>query len=142
MLIEFRIQLDGAGGARLIGIPAPQNADAVDKNAPVQQQLPAVFQKPTAAAAAATQKNQAGDQPGPDLSTGSPQPFGSGVVFVLGPIVISGSASAQSSPSGDQPGPDLSTGAPVQKKNKNGPALNAGNGDRKAANRRSRGKAQ
>lgn len=102
MLIEFKIQLDGTGAAKV----TPAEA-AVNPNAPSQKQLGTVFTP-----VAAGQKGGSaplGDGPRGGKPTGVSASSGSGMVFVIGPIVISGSGPGEtglggSAPLGDGPG--------------------------------------
>jgi len=111
MLIEFKIQLDGNGGATVI----PASANAINPNLPKELQLGSVAGAPAATGAgAAGQKG--GDAPGADPGTGPPSGVssssGSGIVFVIGPIVICGSGPGHTGPGGDAPGADPGTGKP------------------------------
>jgi hypothetical protein len=107
-------------------------------NSPAQKLLPAVFPAPVAAAPAAAVPAaapaaaapaaaalggaapagaQESDAPLSDLGTGSPSAVvpsipGSGMMFVLGPIVVCGSGPGHSGLGGDAPLSDLGTGRP------------------------------
>jgi hypothetical protein len=125
MVIEFKIQLDDAATARAFTAQAVTNP-----NLPAQKLLPAAFHTPAAAAPAASAKGGAApqepptDAPASDVGTGSPSAVipsipGSGMVFVLGPIVVCGSGPGHSVPGhsglgnsglgGDAPASDLGT---------------------------------
>jgi hypothetical protein len=102
MLIKFEIQLDDNGTAAVTQAQA-----AVNPNAPPPKLLGKAFVAPVAAAPAlipAAQKG--GDAPvdGPGAGPpGSVSSSGSGVVVVLGPIVICGSGPGHTGPGGDAP---------------------------------------
>lgn len=109
MMIEFKIQLDGNGGASIAQTPQI----TADQNAPAQQQVGPAY---VASSAAAKTQKTGGDQPVNGLATGSPSPSsssGSGTVFVIGPIVVCGSAPGHTGPGGDQPVNGLATGKPT-----------------------------
>lgn len=104
MLIKFEIQLDDNG------TPTVTQAEAaVNPKAPAQKQLGQAFVAPVAAAPAAVPANQKGgegpvaDGPGTGKPPGSVSSSGSGVVVVLGPIVICGSGPGHTGPGGDGP---------------------------------------
>jgi hypothetical protein len=107
MLIEFKIQLDDNGGVNVVQAQANPNP-----NLPAQKQLPAGFvaQGPVAP----NPFGKGGDAPLSDTGTGLPSSrgSGSGMVFVLGPIVICGSGPGHTGPGGDAPLSDTGTGAP------------------------------
>jgi hypothetical protein len=111
MLIEFRIQLDGNGGATVVQTQANPNPSLSS-----QQQLPAAYVAPPAAAQnAALRARPGGDAPLGDGGTGLPPGApcsGPGMVFVLGPIVICGPGPGQTGPGGDAPLGDGGTGLP------------------------------
>jgi hypothetical protein len=98
MLIEFKIQLDGSGGATVV----PASANAVNPALPKQTVLGSTF---GGASAVAASKGGDGpvDGPGGGPSTGSVSSSGSGMVFVIGPIVICGSGPGHTGPGGDGP---------------------------------------
>jgi hypothetical protein len=131
MKIEFQIELDDNG---LVSVnSAPPN---VDQNAPRQAQLPNTYVAPAsvgqavakpaeppanpAQPVAGTQpparENRGGAAPIPDPGTGNSGPAmiasGSGLVFVLGPIVICGTGPSHTGPGGAAPIPDPGTGGP------------------------------
>jgi hypothetical protein len=110
MLIEFRIQMDDNGGVNIV--PAQANANP---NLQGQQQLGVAYVAPGPAAPNPAVK-KGGDAPISDLGTGvpagAPLSSGSGMVFVLGPIVICGSGPGHTGPGGDAPISDLGTGKP------------------------------
>jgi hypothetical protein len=100
MLIEFKIQLDGSGAARVTQAEAAANPSAA-----THKELGTVF----VPAAAGPKGGSAplGDGPGGGTPTGVSS--GSGMVFVIGPIVICGSGPGEtglggSAPLGDGPG--------------------------------------
>jgi hypothetical protein len=107
MLIEFKIQLDGSGG---VTTAVPASANAINSTLPAKVELGSAY----GAATASTQKG--GDAPGADPGTGPPQGVtsssGSGMVFVIGPIVVCGSGPNHTGPGGDAPGADPGTGKP------------------------------
>jgi hypothetical protein len=91
MLIEFKIQLDGTGTAKVTKAEA-----AVNPSAPPSKILGTSF------AQAAGQKG--GSQPLGDPGGGTPGvSSGSGMVFVIGPIVICGSGPGETGAGGSQP---------------------------------------
>jgi hypothetical protein len=111
MLIEFKIQLDGNGGATVI----PASANAINPALPREAVLGSAFGASGAAAA------KGGEPPAPpegDPGTGKPTggspSSGSGTVFVIGPIVIFGSGTG-GAPGGAPPGADPGTGKPDAK---------------------------
>jgi hypothetical protein len=111
MLIEFKIQLDENGGATVI----PASANAINPNLPKELQLGSFAGAPAAAAArAAAQKGGAApiDPPGTGLPPGAVSSSGSGMVFVIGPIVICGSGPGHSGPGGAAPIDPPGTGKP------------------------------
>jgi hypothetical protein len=124
MLIEFKIQLDDNGGVNVV--PAQANGNP---NLQGQQQLGVAYVTPGHSAPNPVAK-KGGDAPLSDTGTGLPssQGSGSGMVFVLGPIVICGSGPGHTGPGGDAPLSDTGTGAPngngqaVAKKNKDAAA--------------------
>jgi hypothetical protein len=131
MKIEFQIELDDNGQ---VSINSAQ--PSVDQNAPRQAQLPHAYVAPAnvgqtvanpveppinpaqqvASAQAPARENRGGSPPIPDPGTGNPGPAmiasGSGLVFVLGPIVICGTGPSHTGPGGSAPIPDPGTGAP------------------------------
>ena len=121
MLIEFKIQLDDNGGVSVVQAPAIANP-----NLAAQKQLAAVYPATAHAAArgvAAKGPAAAKDQPGgngpPVDGPGTEAPPaglslspGSGMVFVLGPIVICGSGPGQAGAGGAAPVDGPGTGAP------------------------------
>jgi hypothetical protein len=120
MLIKFEIQLDDNGTASVTQAQA-----AVNPNAPAQKQLGQTFVAPAAAASARTPAAQKGgdapvDGPGSGTPTGSVSSSGSGVVVVLGPIVICGSGPGHTGPGGDAPVDGPGTGGPPAGNNKAG----------------------
>jgi hypothetical protein len=119
MLIEFRIQLDGNGGATVVQAQASPNP-----NSPSQIQLPQAYVSPVQTAQnpapaqnpalAQNPKPRPGgaaplDDPGTGLPTGTRLSSGSGPVFIIGPIVIFGSGPDQSDPGGAAPLDDPGT---------------------------------
>jgi hypothetical protein len=120
MLIEFKIQLDGNGVANVV--PAQANPNP---GSPPQKVLQAAFPNNPAAAPpppanpAANSQKGAGDPPTDSTGTGPPSSSGSGMVFVIGPIVVCGSGSGHSAgafarPGGDPPTDSTATGKPTQ----------------------------
>jgi hypothetical protein len=119
MLIEFKIQLDGNGGANVV--PAQANPNP---GSPPQKVLQAAFPNNPAAAPPppanpAANAQEGGDQPTDGTGTGPPSSSGSGMVFVIGPIVVCGSGSGHSAgafsrPGGDQPTDSTATGKPPE----------------------------
>jgi hypothetical protein len=103
MVIEFKIQLDDAATARAFTARAVTNP-----NSEAKKLLPAAFHAPAAAAPAAATTGgsapagaQETDAPLSALGTGAPSAVipsipGSGMVFVLGPIVVCGSGPGHS----------------------------------------------
>jgi hypothetical protein len=113
MLIKFEIQLDDSGTATVTQAQA-----AVNPNAPPKL-LGQAFPKNPAAPAPAAQNpaapNPGGDAPAAGPGTGTPgsvSSSGSGVVVVLGPIVICGSGPGHTGPGGDAPAAGPGTGPP------------------------------
>ena len=103
MLIKFEIQLDDNGTAAVTQAEA-----AVNPKAPAEKLLGKTFVAPAAAAPALIPANQEGgdapvDGPGSGKPAGSVSSSGSGVVVVLGPIVICGSGPGHTGPGGDAP---------------------------------------
>jgi hypothetical protein len=113
MLIKFEIQLDDSGTATVTQAQA-----AVNPIAPPQKLLGPAFPKDPAAPAPAAQNPAAqkgGDAPAVGPGTGPPgsvSSSGSGVVVVLGPIVICGSGPGHTGPGGDAPAVGPGTGPP------------------------------
>jgi hypothetical protein len=125
MLIEFKIQLDGSGGAAAV-----QADSTPDPSLPSQQQLGPAYVAPTLATKKLTSATGAGgDAPVGDGGTGKPKATsagtpsssglgwssGSGPIFVIGPIVVFGSGSGQTGAGGDAPVGDGGTGKPGSK---------------------------
>jgi hypothetical protein len=111
MLIEFKIQLDDNGGATVV----PASVNTINTALPKEVQLgSAVGAAGAAASGAVAQKG--GDAPLADPGSGKPSGVssssGSGIVFVLGPIVICGSGPNHTGPGGDAPLADPGTGKP------------------------------
>jgi hypothetical protein len=112
MLIEFKIQLDGNGGASVV--PVQSNANP---NSP-RHQLAAAFPPAPIGPAADANVKKGGDPPVDGIGTGAPSSLsssGSGTVFVIGPIVICGSGPGHTGPGGDAPVDGLGTGKPDSK---------------------------
>jgi hypothetical protein len=111
MLIEFKIQLDQSGGATVI----PASANAVNPALPATAQLGSSYPGSGAVGSGAGGQ-KGGDAPLADPGTGQPSGIGSaagsGMVFVLGPIVICGSAPNLTGAGGDAPLADPGTGKP------------------------------
>jgi hypothetical protein len=111
MLIEFKIQLDGSGGATVV----PSTANAVNPSLPRETVLGSSFGA-AGATAASPVASKGGDAPigGPGTGppTGSVSSSGSGTVFVIGPIVICGSGPGHTGPGGDAPIGGPGTGQP------------------------------
>jgi hypothetical protein len=110
MLIEFKIQLDDSGTPKVTQAEA-----AINPNLPAQKQLSESF--PGAATLKpAVQSKKGGSAPVGDPGTGSPGGVasGSGMVFVIGPIVICGSGAADKA-GGSAPVGDPGTGGPHKK---------------------------
>jgi len=104
MLIEFKIQLDGSGGATVI----PVSANAIDSALPREAVLGSTFGATGGAAASSVAKKSrdAPVHPVSGMPTGAASSSGPGTVFVIGPIVICGSGQAGSGktgPGGDGP---------------------------------------
>jgi hypothetical protein len=100
MLIEFKIHLDGSGGATVV----PASANAVNPALPSEKVLGPTYG--AAGATAATPVSTKGgsapiDGPGAGTPTGSGP--ASGMVFAIGPIVICGSVPGQTTPGGSAP---------------------------------------
>jgi hypothetical protein len=113
MLIKFEIQLDDNGN-----VAVTQAQAAVNPNAPAQKLLGRTFVAPGAAAPALAPVAPKGgdapvDGPGSGTPTGSVSSSGSGVVVVLGPIVICGSGPGHTGPGGDAPVDGPGTGPPA-----------------------------
>jgi hypothetical protein len=109
MLIEFKIQLDGSGGATVV----PASANAVNPALPKNVELGSAFGATGATPGAHGQKGGAApiDPPGTGTPTGAVSSSGSGMVLVIGPIVICGSGSGQG-PGGAAPIDPPGTGKP------------------------------
>ena len=102
MLIEFKIQLEGNGTATVTQADAAPNP-----NAPVQKNLAETYVAPSSAAQQSVAKTgRGGDGPQSDPATGAPMSSGSGMVFVIGPIVICGSGPGHTGPGHTGPGGD------------------------------------
>jgi hypothetical protein len=140
MLIEFKIQLDNNGGVSILpaiasplpGVPLqkqlaahiPQPANpgaqppqAANPGAQPPQAADAGAQKAANALPAADANAQKGAG-APTDGTGTGGPSGSGMVFVIGPIVICGSGPGHTGPGGGAPTDGPGTGkqaAPDQK---------------------------
>jgi hypothetical protein len=109
MLIEFRIQLDDNGGVNVVQAQANANP-----NLPGQQRLPVAYFAPGTAAPNPA-ANKGGSGPIDGLGMGAPTgaaSSGSGMVFVLGPIVICGSGASPAGPGGAGPIDGLGMGKP------------------------------
>jgi hypothetical protein len=113
MLIKFEIQMDDNGGVNVVQAQANPNP-----NLQGPQQLGVVYPGPVAA-----NPKKGGAGPIDGLGTGAPSATplssgsGSGMVFVLGPIVICGSGPGHTGPGNTGPGGDgpidgLATGKP------------------------------
>jgi hypothetical protein len=130
MLIEFRIQMDENGGVNVVQAQATPLPNSQPK------QLGAAFaQNPTATVPAAAGK-PGGDAPIiTDTGAGKPPTgvaahAGSGMMFVIGPIVLCGSGPGHTGAGGDAPIGDIGTGKPnvdaqAAAKDKNPPAAEA-----------------
>jgi hypothetical protein len=112
MLIKFEIKLDDNGTAKVTQAEA-----AVNPNLPTEKQLGISFPTPSAAPTPVGKAHKGGSAPGSDPGTGPPtvSSSGSGIVVVLGPIVICGSGPGHTGPGGDAPGSDPGTGGPHKK---------------------------
>jgi hypothetical protein len=134
MLIEFRIQMDDNGGVNVVQAPANANP-----NSPGQQRLPVAYAAPGPAAPNPA-ANKGGSGPIDGLGMGAPtgaESSASGMVFVLGPIVICGSGGAgPAGPGGSGPIDGLGMGEP----DGNGDAAAPNNKDAAAKKRRQPGK--
>ena len=104
MLIEFKIQLDGSGTAKVT-----QAEEAVNPNAPPEKQLGTFF------VPVAGKQGGAAPVDGPGTGTPAGQSSGSGMVFVIGPIVICGSGPGHTGPGGAAPVDGPGTGGPKNK---------------------------
>jgi hypothetical protein len=105
MLIEFKIQLDGTGAAKVTQAEA-----AVNPNAPPEKQLGTFFVPVAGKAGGSAPIDGPGTgQPGASSSSGS------GMVFVIGPIVICGSGPGHIGPGGSAPIDGPGTGPPKHK---------------------------
>lgn len=122
MLIEFKIQLDNNGGVSVVPAIAPALPGA-----PLQKVLAAHIPQPANPGAQPPQAADAGAQKGADAlpaadvnaqqggaapvdSPGTGGPSGSGMVFVIGPIVICGSGPGHTGPGGGAPVDSPGTG--------------------------------
>jgi hypothetical protein len=94
MLIEFRIQLDGTGTAKVTQAEA-----AINPSAPAEKQLGSFFVAPAAGKPGGSVPI---DGPGGGRPSGSAS-SGSGMVFVIGPIVICGSGPGETGMGGSVP---------------------------------------
>jgi hypothetical protein len=118
MLIEFRIQLDDSGGARIVQAEASPNP-----NLPSHQLLTAAYapRRPDAKDSAPGSR-PGGDPPFSDAGTGIPtgtpsSSSGTGMVVVIGPIVICGPGPTQTppceaAPNNDPPPPKVKNPRP------------------------------
>jgi hypothetical protein len=111
MLIEFKIQLDDNTGVVTLQPDANGN-----QNVAAVKHLPQVFSGAANEKEKGAEKEKGGDGPLKDPGTGPPHSqgysSGSGMVFVLGPIVICGSGPGHTGPGGDGPLKPPGTGAP------------------------------
>ena len=105
MLIEFKIQLDGTSAPKVTQAEA-----AVDPNAPTEKQLGAFF------VPVAGKKGGSAPIDGPGAGQpGATSSSGSGMVFVIGPIVICGSGPGHIGPGGSAPIDGPGAGPPKHK---------------------------
>ena len=106
MLIEFKIQLDGTGADKVTQAEA-----AVNPKAPTEHDVGTFF-VPVAGKAGGSAPI---DNPGGGKPTGMSGTSGSGMVFVIGPIVICGSGPGHIGPGGSAPIDNPGGGPPKNK---------------------------